>query len=63
MNDVEKIIMKKLNDIEDKVDKIGRLEERIDSSEKRIHHVEHEFSFVYETVIGAVILALLTLLF
>lgn len=63
MNDVEKIIMKKLDDIEDKVDKIGRLEERIYSNEKRIHHIEHKFNFVYETIIGAIILAILAILF
>ena len=70
MNDVENIILDKLKELDNKVDKIAeqneriaRVEEREESLEKRISKTEKKMNYVWETVIGAVILGVLSLLF
>lgn len=70
MNDTEIIILDKLKELDNKVDKIAeqneriaRLEESKEDYEKRIHSIEKKMNFLWETIIGAVILGVLALLF
>lgn len=70
MNDVQNIILDKIKQLDNKVDKIAeqneriaRLEESKEDYEKRIHSIEKKMNFLWETIIGAVILGVLALLF
>ena len=70
MNDNENIILDKLKELDNKVDKIAeqneriaRVEEREDALEERVSKTEKKINYVLETVIGAVILGVLSLLF
>ena len=70
MNDTEQIILDKLKELNEKVDKISeqneriaRLEEKNDALEERVSKIEKKMNYVLETVIGAVIVGVLALLF
>ena len=70
MNDTEQIILDKLKELDGKVDKIAeqneriaRLEEKQESINKRIHSVEKKMNYVWETILGGIIIGILTLLF
>ena len=70
MNDTEQIILDKLKELDGKVDKIAeqneriaRLEEKQESINKRIHSVEKKMNYVWETILGRIIVGILSLLF
>ena len=70
MNDTEQIILDKLKELNNKVDKIAeqneriaRLEEKQEALEERISKIEKKMNYVLETVIGTVIVGVLALLF
>ena len=70
MNDTEQIILDKLKELDGKVDKIAeqivriaRLEEKQESINKRIHSVEKKMNYVWETILGGIIVGILSLLF
>ena len=70
MNDTEQIILDKLKELDGKVDKIAeqneriaRLEEKQESINKRIYSVEKKMNYVWETILGGIIVGILALLF
>ena len=70
MNDTEQIILDKLKELDNKVDKIAeqneriaRVEEKQESLDKRIHAVEKKMNYVWETILGGIIVGILALLF
>lgn len=70
MNDTEHIILDKLKELDGKVDKIAeqneriaRLEEKQEAINKRIHSVEKKMNYVWETILGGIIVGILSLLF
>lgn len=70
MNDTEQIILDKLKELNGKVDKIAeqneriaRVEEKQAALDKRIHSVEKKMNYVWETILGGIIVGVLALLF
>ena len=70
MNDTEQIILDKLKELDNKVDKIAeqneriaRVEEKQEALDKRVHSVEKKMNYVLETILGGIIVGILTLLF
>ena len=70
MNDTEHIILDKLKELDGKVDKIAeqneriaRVEEKQEALDKRIHSVEKKMNYVWETILGGIIVGILALLF